>query len=163
MINEIAGSVAGARVGEAQGFFKRNWRPIEIGAFGGRPSPGEGLREEVFREEQGILDRMIRIRGAGFLNQAIRAVHFVVPRTSVPMVATDKIQYPAPGYVQRDVEIVGELVEEMAGVGAFVPAAPIVSAPHVSPGADALLRPAVPETISVKADGNDGRCGGAIV
>src|SRR5205085_10352754 len=63
------------------------------------------------------------------------------------------------------VEVVGLLVEEVAGVGALVAAGAVVGAAQVSAGADALVGPALPEAVGVQPDGYlrrlvGGRAGG---
>jgi hypothetical protein len=45
----------------------------------------------------------------------------------------------------------------MAGICPFIAAEPIVRAAHISARADALIRPAFPQPISVQTDRNDGR------
>ena len=57
----------------------------------------------------------------------------------MPMVATDKVENTRPGDVQRHVEIVGTLIEKMAGISTLIAAAPIVGAAHVCARADALM------------------------
>ena len=48
----------------------------------------------------------------------------------------------------------------MARIRAFITAATIVGAAHVSAGADPLLRPAMPLEVGIFADGDGGRFGG---
>ena len=100
---------------------------------------------------------MIRIGGAGFLNDVVGTVHFVMPRAAVPMVVASEVEESRAGDVECDVFVFGELIEEMAGVGAFVAAAAVISAAHVGAHADALIRPAVPLAVGIEANGNDGR------
>src|SRR5690242_17813680 len=93
--------------------------------------------------------------GAGcFFHNVIGAVHFVMPRTSVPMIVTREIQNAAAFHIERHIAIVCKLVKKVTGVGAFVCPAAIVSAAHVSTDADALHWPAIPLTIRVQANGN---------
>src|SRR5262249_27558972 len=65
--------------------------------------------------------------------------------------------------VEGDVEVVGLLVKEVAGVGALVAAGAVVGAAHVGPRPDPLVRPAVPLAVGVEAHRGDGglpRAGG---
>src|SRR5262249_20297952 len=59
--------------------------------------------------------------------------------------------------VEADVEVVGLLVEEVAGVGALVAAGAVVSAAQVGAGADPLVGPALPLAGGVPADPGLGR------
>ena len=96
------------------------------------------------------------------MNDMVSAVDGVVPWTAVPMVVASEVEDSRAGDVECDVFVFGELIEEMAGVGAFVSAAAIVGAAHVSASADALIRPAVPLAIGIEDKGNHGRfCCGA--
>ena len=94
---------------------------------------------------------------AGLLDEVVRAIHLVMPGAAMPMVVTREVEHARPLDVQRDVPVVGELVEEMAGVGAFVAAAAVVGAAHIGPRADPLAGPALPQAIRIQTHGNDRR------
>ena len=162
-VDVVTGAVTGARVGEAKGPFERDRHPVQVRPFCNRPGPAQGFREESWREENGVFHGMVRVGRAGFLNGVVNAVHFVMPGAAVPMIAPDEIENSQPGDIQRHVEIIGQLVQKMAGVGAFVSAAAIVGAPHVRPRADALIGPAVPESVSIKTHRNQRGLRGASV
>jgi hypothetical protein len=59
--------------------------------------------------------------------------------------------------VERYIEVIGELVEEMARVRAFIAAPAIVGAAHVSARSDSLKTPAIPLAVGIEADGHRGR------
>src|SRR2546422_1925756 len=80
-----------------------------------------------------------------------------MPGTAMPMIVAREIKNAWACHIQCYVEIVGQLIEEMTGVGAFISPTAIVGAAHVSTHADALLRPSIPHTIRVKSDRNDRR------
>src|SRR5689334_22231056 len=73
------------------------------------------------------------------------------------MVVAREIENPLPRHVERDVVVVGELVEKMAGIGAFIAAAAVVSAAHVGANADPLVWPVFPLPVGVETDGNGWR------
>ena len=100
------------------------------------------------------------IGGAGFLDDVIGAVHDVMPGAAVPVIVPREIEHAGAFDVESDIEVVRQLIKEMARVGAFVAAAPVVGAAHVGPSADALQRPLFPAAIGVQANGNDGRIDG---
>ena len=109
--------------------------------------------------ENGIGHGFHRISRAGFLNDMIGTINFVMPRAAVPMVAAHEVEHAGPGDIERDVVIIGELVNEMAGIGAFIAASAVVSAAHVGARADALVRPLVPHSIGVKSNRDNWRLG----
>src|SRR5207302_4255119 len=90
----------------------------------------------------------------------VGAIDDVMPGAAVPVIVAREVEDARALEVERDVEIVGELEEEMAGIGAFVAAAAVISASHVGAGADVLIGPAVPGAVGVVADGDDGWIGG---
>ena len=102
--------------------------------------------------------------GAGWSGSAVLvsrtmwtcAIDFVVPGAAVPVVVADEVEDAGTFDVERDVAVVGELIEEVGGVGALVAAGAVVGAAHVGARADALVGPVVPHAISVETDG-DGR------
>src|SRR5262249_7678497 len=97
---------------------------------------------------------MKRIVRARFPDDVIDAVDGEVPGAAVPVVETREVEDSRAGKIERDVLVVGKLVEEVAGVGAFVPAGAVVGAVHVRAGANPLKRPLVPLAIRIEADGN---------
>ena len=70
----------------------------------------------------------------------------------MPMIVAREIENASPFHVERDVEVVGKLVKEMAGVRPFVATATVIRAAHVSAHADSLLRPSIPHAIGIQAD-----------
>ena len=159
MIDVVAGAVAGARVAHAKGLFEGDWHPIEVGAFGGGPGPGERGGKEIFREENRIFDGLIWVGRARFLDDVSASVDFVEPGAAVPMIVAREVKNARTLNVERNIVGIGKLIEEVAGISAFVAAASIVSAAHVSARTDALDRPTFPLAVSVEADGDDGRFG----
>ena len=99
-----------------------------------------------------------RIGGAGFLHDVVRAVHVVMPRAAVPVIVAGEVEHAGAFHVERHVVVVGQLIEEMGGVGPLVAASPVVGAAHVGARADALIRPAVPHAVRIQTHGNDGLC-----
>jgi len=106
----------------------------------------------VFRLKHRAGDGMIGIRCTRFLDDVIDAVDFVVPGAAVPVIVSGEVEHAWSFDVERDVVIVGQLIEEVAGVGRLVAAAPIVGAAHVSSNADALIGPTSPHAIGVEPD-----------
>ena len=100
---------------------------------------------------------MVWIRCAGLLNQVVNAIDLIMPRTPVPMIIARKIKHARPLDIERDIFILSKLVEEMAGVCAFIAATPIVGAPHVGARADAQIRPALPLPVRVQTNRDDWR------
>src|SRR5665213_2615748 len=82
------------------------------------------------------------------------AVDFVVPGTAVPVVIADEIENAGRLHIQRDIEIVGILIEEVRRVRALVASSAIVGAAHVSARADALVGPALPLAVGIHASWN---------
>ena len=109
----------------------------------------------LFRQKDRAFHWLGWIGGAGFLDNVIGSIDFVVPRASVPVIAAHKIQYPWSGDIEADVEVVSDLIKEMAGISALVSTAPVIGAAHVGARADALVRPAFPEAIGIKTHRND--------
>ncbi len=100
---------------------------------------------------------MERIGGAGFLHNVITPVDLIVPWAAVPVVVADEIQLAGSFDIESDIKIVGELIEEVRGVGALVSSLAVVRTAHVGSGSDALVRPAVPKKIGIGPDGNHRR------
>src|SRR5262245_50609735 len=100
---------------------------------------------------------MVWIGGAGLAHDVVRPIHFVMPRAAMPMIVANEIENTRSSDIQRHVFVFCQLIEEMAGICAFVSAAPVISAAHVCARADALIRPALPLAIGIQPNGNDGR------
>src|SRR6516162_9343925 len=100
---------------------------------------------------------MERVRGAGLLNDMVQSIHFIMPRTSMPMVVAGEIKNSRSLNVQRHIPVLGQLVEKVTGVCAFISAAAIIRAAHVGAHANALVWPAVPLSVSIQTDRNDRR------
>ncbi len=79
----------------------------------------------------------------------------------MPVIVAGEVQDAMAGHVQRHVVIVCQLVQEMAGVRAFVAATSVLRAPHVSARTNALIGPAFPLPVGVESDGNRWRFVGA--
>jgi hypothetical protein len=103
---------------------------------------------------------MIWSRAARFLHEMVYAIDFIMPRASMPMIVTGEIENARPLQVEGNVLVFRQLVEEMAGISAFISPTPVVGATHVRACADALLRPSLPKPIGITTDGNDWRCVG---
>src|SRR5688572_7021545 len=95
---------------------------------------------------------MIGITRAGFLHDEVAPIHHVMPRTAVPVIVACEVKNACALDIEGHVEVIRVLAEKMAGVGGLVCTASIVGATHVGAHADALLRPALPHSIRVKAD-----------
>src|SRR6266550_3509427 len=83
--------------------------------------------------------------------------HFIMPGAAMPMIVAREIDNSAPCHIKSDIEIIGQLIQEMTGIGSFVSTAPIVGAAHISPRPNPLNRPTVPLTVSIQPDRNDRR------
>ena len=57
-------------------------------------------------------------------------------------------------YIERDVKVISELIEEMRRIGAFISSSSIVGAAHVGTHSDTLPRPLIPRPIGIEPDGN---------
>jgi hypothetical protein len=157
MVDVVAGAVAGARIGHPEGALERDGDPGEVGALGVGPRPGQRAGEEFFGQKDRILDRAVRVRGAALPDEVVGAIDLIVPGAAVPVVVAGEIQDAWALDVEGDVEVVGLLVEEVAGVGALVAAGAVVGAAHVRPRPNALVGPALPLAVGVEADGDDRR------
>ena len=94
---------------------------------------------------------MSRIKSAAVLEDVIRSVNLVMPGTSVPVIVAREVKNAGAFKVNRNIEIVRELVQVVACVGAFVSAAAIICAYHIGPGADSLIGPTIPHPVGVNA------------
>ena len=159
MIDVIAGSVKSAGISHSERLREADGHPTEIGALGFGPRPRQRFGERSFGKKHRALRGVQRIGRAGLLDDAIAAIHLVVPGTTVPVVVADEVEDAGRFDVQRDIEIVGLLIQEVGSVGALVAAAPVVGAAHVGPGADALIGPPLPLAIGVGANGDRRRLG----
>src|SRR5205823_6449228 len=79
-------------------------------------SAGERAPEEPAGEEDGALDRPVRVSRAALPDEVVGAVHLVVPGAAVPAVVAGKVEDARALDVEGHVEVVGLLVEEVAGV-----------------------------------------------
>ena len=98
---------------------------------------------------------MKRIGRAAFLDDVVSAVYDVMPRAAVPVVVAREVKDAGAFHVERDVEIVGELVEEVTGVGAFIAPAAIIGAAHVGARSDPLVGPSLPQPVRIESDWDD--------
>ncbi len=155
VIDVITGPVMRPRVGHLKRVLERDRRPGQIRAPGCRPGPGKRIGQGAFREEDRVGRRMIGIGRAGFPHEIILSIHHVMPRAAVPMIVAGEVENARTFDIESDVEIVGDLVKEMAGVRPFVAAAPIVGAAHISPHPDPLLRPALPHAVGIQPHRRD--------
>src|SRR5215471_1669500 len=87
----------------------------------------------------------------------VQPVHFIMPRTSVPMVVAGEVKNSRSLNVQRHILVLGQLVQKVTGVGSFISTTPIIRASHVGAHADALIGPALPLPVSIQTNRNDGR------
>src|SRR5437773_217586 len=120
VIDVVARTVVGARVSHAKGALERDGNPGEIGALGIGPGPGKRAGKEFFGQEDRVLDGAVRVRSAALLNKVVGAIDLVVPGAAVPVVVTGKVQEARALDVESDVEVVGLLVEKVAGVSGVV-------------------------------------------
>src|ERR1700722_16531293 len=82
----------------------------------------------------------------------VSAVDHAMPRASVPVVVAAEEKNSRTLYVQRDVKVICELVEEMRCIGAFIASPSIVGAAHVGAHSDTLPRPLIPGPIGIEPD-----------
>ncbi len=157
LVDVVAGSVMRSGIGQAQrlGEWQRN--PHQVCAFGSRPGPGQRFREQVRRQKHRPGDRLCRVCRAAFLHQMVGSVHDKMPRAAVPVVEPGETQDAGACHIQCHVLILRRLKEKMAGIRAFIAAAPIISAPHIRPHPDPLTGPALPLPVRIQPDGNSRR------
>ena len=79
------------------------------------------------------------------------------------MVVAGEVEHARAFHIERDIEVVGGLIKEVAGVGPLIAAAAVVSAPHIRPSADPLIRPALPLPQRIKSDRNHRRLFGEAI
>ena len=79
-----------------------------------------------------------------------------MPRTAVPVVGAREVEVALSRDVEHDVAIGRLFPQEVARVGAFVPAGSIVGAPHVRPSTDLDPGKVGPVAVGVRADGDYG-------
>jgi len=82
----------------------------------------------------------------------IGAIHDIVPRAPVPVIVTGEAKHARAFDIERHVEVIGQLIEKMTRIRAFVATLPVVSAAHVSPDTNALVGPALPLPIGIQPD-----------
>src|SRR5579875_868305 len=154
MVDGITRAVVGARVGQAKRFLEWNGHPRKIGTLGIGPGPGQRAREERFGKKYRVLDGVSGIGRTALADKVIGTVYFVVPGAAVPVVVAGEVEDAGAFEVKCNIEIVGLLVEEMAGVGAFVASPTIVGAAEVSSHADPMIGPALPLAVGVQTNRN---------
>ena len=98
---------------------------------------------------------MQRIDCTAFRDDVVGTVYDVMPRAAVPVVVAREVKDAGAFYIKRDVEIAGELVEEVTGISALITAAAIIGAAHVSARSDTLVGPSLPQPIRIQSNGDD--------
>jgi hypothetical protein len=98
---------------------------------------------------------MERIDGAAFRDDVVNAVYDVVPRAAMPVVVSREVEDARALHIERDIEIAGELVEEVTGIGTFIAPAAIIGAAHVSARYDPLIGPSFPQPVRIEPDWDD--------
>src|SRR5665213_2862675 len=144
LINVITGAVVSPRIIHPKRVRKIDRNPRQIRALGIRPSDRQRRRKQVLREKNSMVRRVGRVGRTALLHNPVPSVHDVMPRAAVPMIVTRKVKNPRARHIQRDIPIVGQLFENMAGIRPFIAALASIRAAHISPRADSLLRPVVP-------------------
>ncbi|MBA7682038.1 hypothetical protein ES703_90384 [subsurface metagenome] len=95
MVDIIACTIKGARVGDTKTLFKRQRYPHQVRALRGRPGPGEWFGKEGFGDICSICEFFLgvdRVAGGGFLNYKILAVYLVVPGTTMPVISPLEVE-----------------------------------------------------------------------
>ena len=95
---------------------------------------------------------MKRIACTAFRDDVVGAVYDVKPRAAVLVVVAREVKDAGASHVERDVEIVGELVED---VTSLITAAAIIGAAHVSARSDALVGSSLPQPIRIQSNWDD--------
>src|SRR3954462_4028946 len=80
------------------------------------------------------------IVGGAFLDQKIVTVGFIVPGAAMMMVRTDEVEDAWSGCIERDIKMVGLLIQKMTRVSVAIAACSVVGAPHISANAQAVIR-----------------------
>src|SRR5262245_35103600 len=97
---------------------------------------------------------MLWVSRARFCHQVIPSIHDIMPGAAMPVVVPGEVQDTGALHIESDIEVVAQLVKEMARIGSFVATASIISAPHVRAHADALLWPQFPTAIGIESHGH---------
>ena len=63
----------------------------------------------MFRHIDGMLYRILRIGGAGFLHDSFAPVDKVLPGAAVPVIVADHPQDTRPGFIQHHVPVLNAL------------------------------------------------------
>ncbi|TMQ33658.1 MAG: hypothetical protein E6K70_11975 [Planctomycetota bacterium] len=69
----------------------------------------------------------------------------------MPVVKAGEVEDARALNVQSDIEVIGLLVEKVAGVGPFIASGAVIGATQVGAGADALVGPALPLAVGIQA------------
>ena len=149
VVDVIPRAVEGARITHAERLLEADRHPHQVCALGLGPGEGQRRGEQRRRLEDRTGYGMERIRRTVLSHEVVGAVHLVVPGTAVPVVVAGEIENAGALDVERDVVVVGQLIEEVGSVGPFVAASPVIRAAHVSASADALVGPALPHAVGV--------------
>src|SRR4051812_18700107 len=81
-----------------------------------------------------------------------------MPWAAVPMVISDEGENARALDIESDIFVLGKLIKEVTGIGAFISAAAVIGATHVGPSSNSLEGPAVP--LAGRLQGNGGSGGG---
>ncbi len=109
MVNIVACTIEGAGIGDTKALFKRQRYPHKVCALCDRPCPGKRIWKEVFGNKCRICEFLLGIDGilgGRFPDYEIRAIHLVVPGTTVPVVGPLEVENARALHVKRDVEFV---------------------------------------------------------
>ena len=74
------------------------------------PRPRERRRENIFRNEHRVFHRFVGVGRARFPNQMIDAIHFVMPRTAMPVIVAGEIENAGIFHLERNIEVIGNLI-----------------------------------------------------
>ena len=75
----------------------------------------------------------------------------------MPVVVAGEIEDALARDIERHVEVIRQLEQEMAGVGCLIPPGTVVGASHVGARPYPLLGPPVPHPVAIQAHRNNGR------
>jgi len=73
----------------------------------------------------------------------------------MPVIVAREVEHAVTVHIERHVPVLGQLIQEVSRIGAFVAPGAVVSAAHVRADADSLFSPTIPLAVGVEADGND--------
>ena len=115
-----------------------------------------GIGKRVSGRNMESWTRFVGSARVALLHQMIGPIDDIVPRAAMPVVVAGEVKHASSFHIERHIVVLGELVEKMARVRAFIAAAPVVGAAHVGARTDdPLIRPALPLPIRIQPDGND--------